>query len=961
MATAARKKPAAKRTPAKLRPRTKPAEPNEGRATFSLPARSAGVRVTEDTALTLGAVWACFPPGTLVKRASGEVSPIEDFRPGDEVVTHLGRHRKVTEVLNHAYNGELVAVRRWGASGEIEVTADHLFYVVRRGTRREWWSDGWREGGRADLSYEWVKASELQPGDFLTEPIPSGEVVPGPVEIAVRRRAGNDGQKARYAEVAELVRLTPALFRLIGYYLAEGWCEKRSVRFALHEKETDIAEELASLGLEHFGVTAKLYPDAASGRGTVVGFNNTKAVAFFKLFGKGAKGKFLPEWVLTAPVSWQVELLKTYWAGDGCHRPDGYNIASAGRQLIEGVRTVALRLGMVPSLRTERRNVKLPQEGMIGRILHTLSFTGKNAKRFAELLGEPTPCSADREYCFIANGFAHYPIRSVESSTEVLTVHNLEVEEDHSYIAAGVGAHNCVRVITEDIAGLPWHVLERKGNGPGSVEVPDDPAEWLLHTQASPDTPAFQFRETILAHALTWGNGYAEIERDLAGRPAWLWLITPDRVTPQRDGDQIVYVVTNPTGPATVLSADDMFHVHGLGYDGLVGYSVIQLAARSIGAGIALDQSTSDLFANDSTPGGLLKHPGRLNDSARANLAASWERRHAGPNNRRRVAILEEGMDWQQTGLPPEDTKLIEQRQFTPADICRWFRVNPPKIFDLSHATFSNIEELGIWHVTDTLTPWVRRLETVANIKLFGRTNRGRRFTKINMNALMRGNVAARTAAYTAMLDRGVNSVNEVRELEDLNPIGPDGDKRFVPLNMQLLENAGEEPPAPPEPTQPPPDPSQPDGNPPEPGGDPSQPPGDSMPPNGNMRAALRPVFEDACRRLLRTETERAKGPLRSGAQRAVEWFNKVKPDHAAYVRTALRPAVSALALARGASPEEIEASLSVVANRHLDGLADRLAGAVSDPATCAEWELLAGNLAANLIDQLAPAVEVRR
>lgn len=534
----------------------------------------------------------------------------------------------------------------------------------------------------------------------------------------------------------------------------------------------------------------------------------------------------------------------------------------------------------------------------------------------------------------------------------------IKVTEDTALTLGAVWA--CVRVISEDIAGLPWHVMERRAGG-GMVPVPDDPSDWLLSMQASPETSAFTFREVLLAHCLLRGNGYAEIERDGAGRPVWLWLLTPDRVEPMRAADgRIVYEVRNPTGGNTYLEADEIFHLKGLGYDGLIGYSVVQMAARSIGAGIALDQSTADLFGNDSTPGGVLKHPGKLSEPAAKRLSEDFEKRHKGPGNKRRVAVLEEGMDWVQVGLPPEDTKLIEQRQFTPADICRWFRVSPHKIQDLLRATFSNIEQLSISHVTDTLLPWVRRLETEANIKLFGRTNRGRRFTKVNIKGLLRGDTAAQTEHVSKMLGQGVYDIDEAREFLDLNPIGPDGKKRFVPVNMQLLEKAGEEPEQVP----------QGGGNLPQPSDreqEPADEPAKELRPDASREASsavLRPVFEDACRRVLRAEEQRAKSALpqlATGPDAVGAWLEKVGPDHATYVRNHLRPATAALALAGGVAPERMEAALGVVADRHLAGMRARLTAALATPDAPPAWEAFAGELADTYLNQLSTAVEAAR
>lgn len=166
------------------------------------------------------------------------------------------------------------------------------------------------------------------------------------------------------------------------------------------------------------------------------------------------------------------------------------------------------------------------------------------------------------------------------------------------FTALSLGAvWGCVRVISEDLAKLPWGVFRKTPSGK-RLAVPENNLQWILESQANPETPAFEFRETIIAHALTWGNGYAEIERDGAGRPYWLWQITPDRVEVDRDSrGNIVYCVKNPRQLDTVLPAEDVFHLRGPGFDGLVGYSVIRLAGRSIGLGIALEKLAADSSA----------------------------------------------------------------------------------------------------------------------------------------------------------------------------------------------------------------------------------------------------------------------------------------------------------------------------------------------------------------------------
>lgn len=478
----------------------------------------------------------------------------------------------------------------------------------------------------------------------------------------------------------------------------------------------------------------------------------------------------------------------------------------------------------------------------------------------------------------------------------------IRVDEYNAMTLGAVFA--CVRVISETIAGLPWQEFRQVGSN--RIRMEDEPVDWLLDTQANPETPAFQFRECLLAHALTWGNGYAEIERDGAGRPLWLWQITPDRVHVERDDfDRIVYRVENGSGrEPTYLPASDVFHLRGLGFDGLVGYSVIAFAARSIGVGIGTDTAAQSFFENDSTPGGLLKHPGRLGPETADRLRQSWSAKHQGAHNRRRVAILEEGMDWVQTGLPPEDSQLVESRQLTPAEICRWFRVPPHKIADLARATFSNIEQQSIEFVSDTLMPWIRRLETEADIKLFGRTNRGRVFTRINVNGLLRGDSAARAAFYQSMLDRGVFSINDVLSLEDRNEIGKDGDKRFVPLNMQLLENAGEGAPPGARP--------------------PGAPPTDEPEPEEAEEpklSHLRPIVVDVCQRIARREKGRGADAAKLDAEKRGAWMDKFLDEHEGYCRAQLAAVFESLAAVTKTPPDVVAEFLGLKTGLHRDRL----------------------------------------
>lgn len=354
----------------------------------------------------------------------------------------------------------------------------------------------------------------------------------------------------------------------------------------------------------------------------------------------------------------------------------------------------------------------------------------------------------------------------------------------------------CVRIISQSIAHLPWHVHQRSINSDGRVvskRVLDHPADTILDLVPNDEMDALSMRETMLAWALTWGNAYAEIEVDRSNRPYSMYVIEPERVKPDRDSKgRLVYDIKN-RGGNTVVNPSKIFHLKGLGFDGLVGYSVISQMAKAIGLGLASEQFGASFFANGTKMGTVVEHPGQLSDTALEHLKSSINESLQGPYNTGKPFVVEEGMKVSNITIPPDDAQFLQTRKFQVAEIARWYGVPLHKLAEMDKSTFNNIEHQSIEFVVDALLPWVRRLEIEANLKMISRSRRRRVYTKLNLNSLLRGDLKTRGEWYKTMSNLGVFSVNDILELEDRNPIGPDGDKRLVQLNLTTLEKVGED------------------------------------------------------------------------------------------------------------------------------------------------------------------------
>lgn len=349
--------------------------------------------------------------------------------------------------------------------------------------------------------------------------------------------------------------------------------------------------------------------------------------------------------------------------------------------------------------------------------------------------------------------------------------------------------YSAIRNISEDIAKLPLKVYRKEGDS--RYEVPEHRLYRLLQYQPNPDMTAISFRESQTAQMIGWGNAFSEITRDTDGSVTGLFPLRPDKVVLERDNMGTLYRITTEDGQHYYLPPERVLHTHGLGFDGLLGYNIIQYMAESIGAAIGMDKFSSSFFGNGLHQSGNLEHPSNLSQPAQERLASQLEKRHAGAGNAHRILVLEEGMKFTSNSIDPEAAQMIETRQFTVSEFCRWLRIPPHKVADLSRATFANIEQQNIDYVTDSLTAWAERWEQEIWRKLFTDEEKQQGYyVEHNFDALLRGDIQTRYTAYSQLWDRGTLSINEIRAKENMNPIDG-GDKHYVPLNYTTIEDGG--------------------------------------------------------------------------------------------------------------------------------------------------------------------------
>lgn len=356
----------------------------------------------------------------------------------------------------------------------------------------------------------------------------------------------------------------------------------------------------------------------------------------------------------------------------------------------------------------------------------------------------------------------------------------------------------CVRILAETLAALPLQLY--RFTPTGKERVYDHPLYHILHDEPNPEMTSFIFRETLMSHLLIWGNAYAQIIRDGLGRVMCLYPLRPDKMQVARDaGGTIFYLYTKtsdenpnvkPYGQVP-LKKEEVLHIPGLGFDGLVGYSPIAMARNAVGMTMACEEYGASFFANGASPSGVLEHPGVLKDPSK--VRDSWNAVYRGSNNAHKVAVLEEGMKYQQIGIPPEEAQFLETRKFQLDEIARLYRIPPHMIGDLDKSSFNNIEQQSMEFVKYTLDPWVVRWEQAMQRSLLLPEEKKRYFLRFNVNGLMRGDYESRMTGYSIGRQNGWLSANDIREMEDMNPVPAEegGDLYLVNGSMTKLKDAG--------------------------------------------------------------------------------------------------------------------------------------------------------------------------
>ena len=308
--------------------------------------------------------------------------------------------------------------------------------------------------------------------------------------------------------------------------------------------------------------------------------------------------------------------------------------------------------------------------------------------------------------------------------------------------------------------------------------------------QPDVDLPRQAFYSSIVTSLLLDGNAFLRIYSNRRGEVVNLVVLNPTSVSIVRNG--IGRLQFNVVGEEQPLTSDEIIYIPDLLRPGQVrGVSRVTALKENFGLALALEKFAATFFGSGTNLAGVIEFPGNLTQEQADNLRSGFDSRHSGWSRSNRTGVLSGGAQFKPTQIDPQQSSLIDSRRFAVEDVARALNI-PPHLLGLPGTmAYASVEENNRAFLTSTIQPMVAKIESAIS-PLMRRSPGGENaYVKFNMDALLRANIQARTAAYSSGLQAGYLTINDVRRLEDLLPVeSPYANEVRVPLaNVTITDS----------------------------------------------------------------------------------------------------------------------------------------------------------------------------
>ena len=396
----------------------------------------------------------CFAAGTKVKTKQG-YKAIENILPGEMVLTHKGRYRKVIDTMSHMADN-CYEVKIQGVM-PIVATGNHPFFVCTMVRDKD--------GKRCFSGPEWVSVESLviEKGNDGTTKKQSYVGIPVNNESKIPRW---DGVYTKHCLFGHVIRedhkhnidvTSEAFWEFIGAWFGDGWRRKdrKVVYLCCAYGEQDWLRSL----IENAGFRAHFSEERTSIRAEI---SSAELYEFLEPYGDGACKKHLTDEIISLPESLLRSFMDGYLSTDGHYyeQTRQWACTSVSHDLILGLQQVIAKLYRQPTEITYREhNCDCIEERKVNaKPSYSLRFFMDARKQ---------------QHFIYENGYIWLPFRWKKPIEGQAMVYNLSVDEDESYTVSNIAVHNCTTFSSAGQREKTWGKLKKFREGQAAQTLDD--------------------------------------------------------------------------------------------------------------------------------------------------------------------------------------------------------------------------------------------------------------------------------------------------------------------------------------------------------------------------------------------------------------------------------------------------------------------------------------------------------
>lgn len=347
----------------------------------------------------------------------------------------------------------------------------------------------------------------------------------------------------------------------------------------------------------------------------------------------------------------------------------------------------------------------------------------------------------------------------------------------------------CTELLSGTISSLPLQVFRTDSNGYRRV-YREHPLYPILHDAPNYDQTSLDFLDGFSTAIELRGNGLAAKKFGTGGSIVALRPIHPDAWNVRRLSSGVLEYRWTEDGRRSFVGTDrDVLHVRGPGGDPLSGLSRLEIARKTLSAAMYAEDAASKMFENGLKPSAVIKFKDWLTPEQRVLAEKNLVDKYMGAMNAGRPFVAEGGVEYQPLSITPEDAQMLETRSFNVEEICRFFGVPPVMIGHSGGSTAwpTSVEQQVLVFQKFTLRRRLKRIEKAMMQQLLTPEDRAQGvIIEFNLEGLLSGDSASRSAFYGEGLRNGWMTINEVRGKENLPRVDGGDTPRMQMQNVPI-------------------------------------------------------------------------------------------------------------------------------------------------------------------------------